>query len=113
MKKRHTENMVSYRAEHLPVDKATDWKRVDAMTEQELKDNAFSDEDTILANKEFWDAAKLVMPVTVVKERITIRVDADVLGWLKEDGQGYQTRINMILRSCMNALRASNHHKSR
>ena len=35
------------------------------------------------------------------KETITIRVDADVLGWFKRQGRGYQTRINQILRRYM------------
>jgi uncharacterized protein (DUF4415 family) len=105
MKKKRTKNIVSHHAHHLPIDTKTDWKRVDAMTEQELKRNARSDQATILANKKFWDSAKLVIPENSNKERITIRVDADILDWLKEDGRGYQTRINTILRSCMNALK--------
>ena len=31
----------------------------------------------------------------------TVRVDADVLAWLKSQGKGYQTRINTILREAM------------
>jgi uncharacterized protein (DUF4415 family) len=30
--------------------------------------------------------------------QLTIRLDADVLDWLKGRGRGYQTRINRILR---------------
>jgi len=37
------------------------------------------------------------------KDRLTIRVDHDVVEWLKENGPGYQTRINAILRSYMEA----------
>ena len=33
------------------------------------------------------------------KKQLTIRLDADVLGWLKGQGKGYQSRINAILRS--------------
>jgi hypothetical protein len=33
-----------------------------------------------------------------VKTPVTIRVDADVLAWLKRQGRGYQTRINQLLR---------------
>jgi uncharacterized protein (DUF4415 family) len=36
------------------------------------------------------------------KETITIRVDSDVLWWFKEQGRGYQTRINQVLRRYMN-----------
>jgi uncharacterized protein (DUF4415 family) len=35
------------------------------------------------------------------KEAITIRVDSDVLGWFKEQGRGYQTRMNQVLRRYM------------
>ncbi len=36
-----------------------------------------------------------------VKKQLTIRLDADVLQWLKANGRGYQTRINHILRAAM------------
>jgi len=36
-----------------------------------------------------------------MKERVTIRLDADVLSWLKKNGKGYQSRINKLLRSAM------------
>ena len=36
-----------------------------------------------------------------VKKQLTIRLDADVLAWLKAQGRGYQTRINRILRVVM------------
>jgi uncharacterized protein (DUF4415 family) len=36
-----------------------------------------------------------------VKKQLTIRLDADVLAWLKAHGRGYQTRINHILRVVM------------
>ena len=35
------------------------------------------------------------------KARVTIRLDADVVEWLKNQGPGYQTRINAILREAM------------
>ncbi|ATZ64600.1 BrnA antitoxin family protein [Acinetobacter bereziniae] len=36
-----------------------------------------------------------------VKQQTSVRLDADVLAWLKEQGKGYQTRINKILREAM------------
>ena len=36
-----------------------------------------------------------------IKKSLTIRVDADVLAWLKAQGKGYQTRINSLLRAAM------------
>lgn len=42
-----------------------------------------------------------------VKTATTLRIDADVLAWLKAPGKGYQTRINAILRREMLAARKS------
>jgi uncharacterized protein (DUF4415 family) len=39
------------------------------------------------------------------KETVTIRIDADVLAWLKSSGGGYQTRINGFLRQLMRQSR--------
>jgi uncharacterized protein (DUF4415 family) len=39
------------------------------------------------------------------KKSLTIRIDADVLAWVKSQGKGYQTRINGYLRDAMNAAR--------
>ena len=36
-----------------------------------------------------------------IKKPLTIRLDADVLAWLKAQGKGYQTRINSLLREAM------------
>ena len=38
------------------------------------------------------------------KASISLRLDADVLEWLKSQGPGYQTRINAILRAYKEAL---------
>jgi uncharacterized protein (DUF4415 family) len=36
-----------------------------------------------------------------VKKAVSLRLDADVIAWLKKDGAGYQTRANNILREKM------------
>jgi uncharacterized protein (DUF4415 family) len=36
------------------------------------------------------------------KERVTLRVDPDVLDFFKKDGDGYQSRINEALRAYVN-----------
>jgi uncharacterized protein (DUF4415 family) len=36
-----------------------------------------------------------------VKQAVSLRLDADVLDWLKKDGEGYQTRANQMLRERM------------
>jgi uncharacterized protein (DUF4415 family) len=44
---------------------------------------------------------KATTPWPPAKRQLTIRLDADVLDWLKGQGKGYQTRINRILRVVM------------
>jgi uncharacterized protein (DUF4415 family) len=41
-----------------------------------------------------------------VKRKISVRVDADVLAWLKSGDDGYQTRLNQTLREAMLRARA-------
>lgn len=36
-----------------------------------------------------------------LKQSTTVRLDADVLAWLRSQGPGYQTRRNEILRAAM------------
>jgi uncharacterized protein (DUF4415 family) len=36
-----------------------------------------------------------------VKRAVSIRLDADVIAWLRKSGKGYQTRTNSILRQSM------------
>lgn len=40
-------------------------------------------------------------PFGPVKQQLTLRLDADVIAWLKKQGTGYQTRLNALLREAM------------
>ena len=48
-----------------------------------------------------WSKAVVGKFYRPIKKPLTIRVDADVLAWLKGQGRGYQTRINALLRRAM------------
>jgi uncharacterized protein (DUF4415 family) len=48
-----------------------------------------------------WSKAVVGKFYRPIKTPLTIRLDADVLAWLKGQGKGYQTRINALLRSSM------------
>ncbi|MBI1749479.1 MAG: BrnA antitoxin family protein [Acidobacteria bacterium] len=48
-----------------------------------------------------WSGAVVGKFYRPIKEPVTIRLDADVLAWLKSQGRGYQTRINYLLRRAM------------
>lgn len=74
----------------------TDFKLLRAMRDEDID---YSDIPKL--DKSFWKKARLVMPEP--KDRLTIRVDHDVVEWLKKKGSGYQTRINAILRTYMEA----------
>src|ERR1035438_8638430 len=48
-----------------------------------------------------WSRSEVGKFYRPIKEPVTLRVDVDVLSWLKSEGPGYQTRINALLRSAM------------
>ena len=71
----------------------TDWKRL-----AQMKDEQIDTSDIAELDDEFFRNAELRLPT---KKLITIRVDDDVLEWFKAQGQGYQTRINQLMRRYM------------
>jgi uncharacterized protein (DUF4415 family) len=64
-----------------------------------MKDSEIDYSDIPPLDKTFLKKATVAWPP--VKKQLTIRLDADVLEWLKGHGRGYQTRINRILRMAM------------
>lgn len=72
----------------------SDLARIDRM-----KDSEIDYSDIPALDKSFLKKATTAWPP--VKKQLTIRLDADVLNWLKGHGRGYQTRINRILRVVM------------
>ena len=72
----------------------SDLARIDRMKEAEID---YSDLPAL--DKSFLKKAAAAWPPE--KKQVTIRLDADVLDWLKRHGRGYQTRINHILRVVM------------
>jgi uncharacterized protein (DUF4415 family) len=77
----------------------TDWARLDAMTDEEIEASIANDPDWAEFKDIDWSDAVLVMPPK--KKAISIRVDEDVLDYFKSQGDGYQRRINAVLRSYM------------
>ena len=64
-----------------------------------LKDADIDYSDIPPLTDEFFKKATATWPPA--KTQLTIRLDSDVLAWLKAHGRGYQTRINRILRVAM------------
>lgn len=50
---------------------------------------------------ELWSQGQRGMFYKPVKTSTTVRIDSDVIDWLKSQGKGYQTRMNAILRDAM------------
>ncbi|MFZ3214583.1 MAG: BrnA antitoxin family protein [Candidatus Acidiferrales bacterium] len=48
-----------------------------------------------------WSSAEIGKFYRPTKQPVTIRVDSDVLAWLKAGGRGYQTKANWLLRQAM------------
>jgi uncharacterized protein (DUF4415 family) len=79
----------------------SDLERVDRLTDETL------DYTDIPPLDEAFLANAMRVPWPPTKRQLTIRLDADVLAWLKSLGKGYQTRINRILRLAMESHRPS------
>jgi uncharacterized protein (DUF4415 family) len=54
---------------------------------------------------EFWEGAEIGRFYRPIKTQVSIRIDNEILEWLKSKGEGHLTRINEILRRQMIAER--------
>jgi uncharacterized protein (DUF4415 family) len=70
-----------------------------ALSARPEKDIDFSDLPP--TTREDWAGAVRGRFYRPVKQQLTVRIDADVLEWLKIQGKGYQRRLNAILRAAM------------
>lgn len=66
---------------------------LDALPDDEID---FSDIPPL--TEEFWSEAVRGKYYRPTKTAATVRIDSDVLAWLRRQGPGYQTRLNAILR---------------
>jgi len=80
----------------------TDWAAIDALTDKDVEEAARNDPDAVPLDID-WSEAELVIPAK--KQAISIRVDEDVLDFFKQEGAGYQRRMNAVLRSYMQQKR--------
>jgi uncharacterized protein (DUF4415 family) len=81
----------------------TDWKRLRALTDKDIRSGIEADTEARPTDVNFWKKAKVALPHA--KQTITIRLDADLLSWLRRQ-KGYQTRINAVLRTYMEARKS-------
>ena len=75
----------------------TDLKRLDDLTDAEID---FSDIPEITPEMFARGVVRRgLQPIT--KRQLTLRLDSDVIDWFKKQGQGYQTKMNALLRAYM------------
>jgi uncharacterized protein (DUF4415 family) len=58
-----------------------------------------------------WSGAEVGKFYRPPKKPVTMRLDADVIEWLKTYGPGYQTRANILLRHAMVSSKSSSKKK--
>jgi uncharacterized protein (DUF4415 family) len=82
-------------SKHLKVSPATRslWKKSPHVTG--------GGEDAPVMPPEFWDRATIGKYYRPVRTQISVRVDKEILDWLKSKGSGHLSRINDILRERM------------
>ena len=80
----------------------TDWTRLEAMSDDEID---YSDAPEMTDEMFAQAVVRQGLRPVESKKQITLRIDADVLAWFREQGAGYQSRINQLLRAYMDAHR--------
>lgn len=70
---------------------------VRAIAAQKDEDIDFSDAPPVLD----WSGAEMGKFYRPVKKPVTLRLDSDIIAWLKAGGRGYQTKANWLLRQAM------------
>jgi uncharacterized protein (DUF4415 family) len=98
---------VKYRLDPASLPPLTERQKAELAGLAAMSDRQIDTSDIAPLTDSFWDNATRGRFYKPIKTSTTVRVDADVLAWLKGQGKGYQTRINAILRAAM--LRATSH----
>lgn len=66
-----------------------------------MSDDRIDTSDIPPLDESFWRNAVRNPFYRPVKKQLTVRLDADILAWLRAEGRGYQTKLNGILRRAM------------
>lgn len=81
----------------------SDLARVDAMPEAELERSVAADPDWRDVPRDWYRGAEAVVPRPKVP--VTIRLDADLVDHFRDQGRGWQTRMNAVLRAYADAVK--------
>ncbi|MDR3482931.1 MAG: BrnA antitoxin family protein [Burkholderiaceae bacterium] len=92
-------SMVRYKQGELPP--LTDEQKAELKALAEKPDSEIDYSDIPPLDAAFWKNAVRNPFYKPTKTHASVRIDSDVLAWLKLQGKGYQTRMNDILRDAM------------
>lgn len=81
---------------HEAIEGRNDWTRAHATTAEEIEAQAARDE---AENGMIVDWNNITVHRPPPKAVLHMRVDQDVLNFFKQQGRGYQTKINAVLRA--------------
>lgn len=93
--------MVRYEVDLNNLPPLTEEQRAELKALAEMPDSAIDYSDIPPLDEVFWQNAVQNPFYKPTKTSTTVRVDSDVLAWLKGQGKGYQTKMNAILREAM------------
>jgi uncharacterized protein (DUF4415 family) len=92
-------SIVRYKQGELPPLTEEDIAELKALAERPDSEIDYSDIPPL--DETFWARGVRNPFYKPVKTHASVRIDTDVLTWLKSQGKGYQTRMNAILREAM------------
>lgn len=92
-------SIVRYKQGELPP--LTDERKVELKALAKMPDGEIDYSDIAPLTEEFWKNAVPNPYYKPIKTAASVRIDSDVMVWLKSEGKGYQTRMNTILREAM------------
>lgn len=92
-------SVVRYKQGELPP--LTEERKAELRALAERPDSEIDYSDIPQLDEKFWVRAVPNPFFKPVKVHASVRIDSDVMAWLKSQGKGYQTRMNAILREAM------------
>lgn len=81
---------------HISHKSQTDWERVDRLQDKDIN---LSDNPEVTPEMFAKAIVRKGLKPVGRKTQVTLRIDEDVLSWFKNQGSGYQTRINSLLKA--------------
>ena len=98
-------NMVRYKQGELPP--LSEERKAELKALADMPERGIDYSDIPPLTEEFWTNAVPSPFYKPIKTYTSVRIDSDVMAWLKSQGKGCQTRMNAILRDAM--IRSTQH----